>query len=74
MQCQRKRYQSPWRFDDSDGQLKVPRVGLEPTLFAEPDFESGAGMTIARIRKGIAFDSAKLSDIIDALIQAKQHV
>lgn len=25
-------------------------------------------------RKGIAFDAAKLSDIIDALIQAKQHV
>lgn len=92
---------------------KVPRVGPEPPEQAEPDFESGAGVTVARVRKGrraeirvtvkpwqgrrvvdvrlwsqyegqgaemkpsrkgIAFDAAKLSDLIDALIQAKQHV
>lgn len=91
----------------------VPRVGLEPSPQGGPDFESGAGITVAKVskgrraeirvtvkpwqgrrvvdvrlwsryegqgdemkpsRKGIAFDAAKLSDIIDALIQAKQHV
>ena len=27
--------------------FKVPRVGIEPTLFAEPDFESGASTNSA---------------------------
>lgn len=91
----------------------VPRVGPEPTSPGKPDFESGAGMTVAKVskgrraeirvtvkpwkgrrvidvrlwskfegqgdemkpsRKGIAFDAGKLSDVIDALIKAKQHV
>lgn len=34
----------------------------------------GQGEEMRPSGKGIAFDSAKLGDIIDALIQAKQHV
>ena len=34
----------------------------------------GQGAEMKPSRKGIAFDAAKLSDLIDALIQAKQHV
>lgn len=34
----------------------------------------GQGEEMKPSRKGIAFDANKLSDIIDALIQAKQHV
>lgn len=34
----------------------------------------GQGEEMKPSRKGIAFDATKLSDIIDALIQAKQHV
>lgn len=34
----------------------------------------GQGEEMKPSRKGLAFDAAKLSDIIDALIQAKQHV
>lgn len=34
----------------------------------------GQGGEMKPSRKGIAFDAAKLSDLIDALIQAKQHV
>lgn len=97
----------------SESTPMVPRVGLEPSPQGKPDFESGAGMTVAKVskgrraeirvtvkpwkgrrvidvrlwskfegqgdemkpsRKGIAFDAGKLSDVIDALIKAKQHV
>lgn len=34
----------------------------------------GQGDEMKPSRKGIAFDAAKLSEVIDALIQAKQHV
>lgn len=34
----------------------------------------GQGEEMKPSRKGVAFDATKLSDIIDALIQAKQHV
>jgi hypothetical protein len=34
----------------------------------------GQGEEMKPSRKGIAFDAGKLSDVIDALIQAKQHV
>ena len=32
--------------------FKVPRVGIEPTLLAEPDFESGASTNSATEAKG----------------------